>query len=111
MFKIDLAWKEFNVCLNMVQTWMVANAGPTFSATQAYSILELWFTEEPTQEVKDAITAYWDGLTAESNECTMYISQEDRAIADAAAKAAAKASATAKLLALGLTTDEINALA
>ena len=54
-FKIDLQWKEFNVDLNAINTWMKANAGADYCGTQASNKLELWFLEEPTQEVKDAI--------------------------------------------------------
>lgn len=105
-YKIELDWKEFNVDLESVEVWMKANAGSDYCGNQAHARLELWFLEEPSQEVKDAIAAYWDGISEESDEAEGYVSAEDRA-EDREAK---KASGKAKLIALGLTEAEAAAL-
>lgn len=105
-FKIDLSWKDFSVDLNAVGDWLKANAGESYCGTQAYSILEVWFTEEPDQNVKDAVALYWDELSPDSPEASSYKSQSDRN-AEIEAK---RDSAKAKLKALGLSDDELAAL-
>lgn len=90
-YSMRLDWKEFNLDLNAVEAWMRANAGEQYCGNQAHSCLELWFLEEPSQESKDAIEAYWDALTEESEEATAYESNEERQEAIAALKASAKA--------------------
>jgi hypothetical protein len=106
MFKLELEWKSFNLNLASIESWMKANAGPSYCGNQAHSKLELWFTEEPSQEAKDAILAHWEGLTEESPEASGYVSKE----AIASDMAAKKASGRTKLLALGLTDAEVSAL-
>lgn len=105
MFKIELQWKEFNIDLRALDAKMRLDYA-SYTGNQAYSILELWFSEELSQEDKDAIVAYWDGLTEESDEASSYESAADLE-ADRIAK---KASAKAKLEALGLTEDELKAI-
>jgi hypothetical protein len=95
-----------NVCLESMEVWLKANAGEHYCGNSADSQLTLWFMEEPSQEVKDAIQAKWDALDEESSECQAYMSAEER-LADAEVK---KASARAKLEALGLTEAEFKAL-
>ncbi len=103
---IELEWKEFNLDLNTIHAWMQANAGEQYSGSSADSTLKLHFLEEPSQEEKDAIVAYWEALDEESDEAANYMSA-----ADIEAEKATKAAAgKAKLIALGLTEDEVNAL-
>lgn len=106
MVIIKLEWKEFNLNLAAVETWLRANAGEHYTGNQASSGLELIFTEEPSQEVLDDIGAYWELLTEESDEATSYLSRDDVA----AARAAKKASGLEKLIGLGLTEEEANAI-
>lgn len=106
MFALELDWKSFNLNLASVETWLRSNAGDQYTGNSADAKLNLWFQEEPSQEIKDAIQAYWDGLEEDSAEASDYKSQE-QVKADVEAK---KSSAKAKLLALGLTEDEVNAL-
>jgi hypothetical protein len=105
-YSIRLDWKEFNLDMNTVEAWFRANAGEHYLGNGAYSCLELYFSEEPSQEIKDAIAAYWDGLDEESEEATAYVSRADRE----AEKALKKDAGKAKLLALGLTEEEVAAL-
>lgn len=105
-WSMKLEWKEFNLSLSEVEVWMKANAGEHYCGNQAHSCLELWFLEEPSEEIKEAIEAHWDALEDNSDEAEAYQSYEDLA-ADRAAK---KASGKAKLLALGLSEDEVAAL-
>jgi len=105
-YSIELEWKEFNVCLETVHAWMQANAGEHYRGSSADSKLRLHFVEEPSQEVKDDVAAYWEALDEESDEAANYMSAADRA-AEVEAK---KASGKAKLAALGLTAEEIAAL-
>ena len=105
-YMIPLQWKEFKVSLPKVHEWLLANAGEQYCGTQAHSILEVWFKEEPSEEVKELIPMYWEDLQPESEEASAYKSQEDL-IQERASK---KDSAKAKLAALGLTTEEIEAL-
>lgn len=95
-----------NVCLESMETWLKANAGEHYRGNSADAKLTLWFAEEPSQEIKDAILAKWNSIDANSAEAQAYMCAADRA----AAAEAKKASARAKLEALGLTEDEVKAL-
>lgn len=103
--KIDLQWKEHNVNLEMVNSKLKQDC-PKICGTQAASCLEVWFTEEPTQEEKDAVIAYWESLDEASAEATGYKSRA-QIEADVEAK---RQSAIAKFAALGLTDAEIAAI-
>jgi hypothetical protein len=105
-YSMKLEWKEFNLDMNSVEAWMENNAGEHYCGNSAGSALELHFEEEPSQAEKDAIAAYWAALEEESDEALVYQSKAERD----ADKAAKKAAGKAKLLALGLTEDEIAAL-
>lgn len=65
MFSIIKEWKEYNVDLADLHTWLKANAGAGYSGSSADYVLTIWFTEEPSEEIKTAIDAYWSGLTSE----------------------------------------------
>ena len=106
-FMLELQWKQgLSLDLNTIEAWMKANAGSQYCGNQAGATLQLWFLSEPLQSVKDAINAYWAALDANSNEAKNYVNQSGRA----AAAAALVNSGKAKLLALGLSQDEVNAL-
>jgi hypothetical protein len=105
-FSMKLDWKEINIDMNVVEAWLRANAGEHYCGNAAHTHLDLYFSEEPSQEEKDAILAYWEALDEESDEALAYMSREDR-LADKAAK---KEAGKAKLLALGLTEAEVAAL-
>lgn len=106
MYELKLDWKEFSINMNAAEAWLRANAGDQYRGNSADSCLHVWFETEPSQDIKDAVSAYWDGLHDASDEATSYKSQEDMA-ADRATK---KSSGKAKLLALGLSEDEVSAL-
>lgn len=110
MFQIDLQWLAFPVNLQAVETWMRANAGSDYSGNSADKDLTLWFANEPSDEIKSAIEAYWSGLTSESPEATSYQTFAQIESAAASAKAANVASATTKLKALGLSDAEVAAI-
>jgi hypothetical protein len=105
MFKMELQWKEFNVDLAALDASLRADY-PNYKGNQAYSILELWFDEEPSQEDKDAINALWAALDPDDAMVESYQS----AAQIKAASDAKKESARAKLAALGLDADELKAI-
>jgi len=105
MYSMKLEWKEFNVNLQMFETWMKA-ASDLYVGNSADTALTLWFSEEPSEEVKDAVEIKWDEIDEMSEEAETYVSAQD--VLDA--QVAKKASGKAKLLALGLTQDEVDAL-
>jgi len=105
MYSMRLQWKEFNVDLRAIDI-ALRDLYPEYVGNQANSILELYFTEEPSDDDKDAIQAYWDGIESDSSEATSYKSME-QIEADLEAK---RASGKVKLIALGLSEEEADAL-
>lgn len=105
MYAITMEWKEFNVSLSAIDAELRAEY-PEYAGNQANSVLELWFNEEPSQEDKDAVQAYWDAIESDSSQAVAYQSAAD----ESEAREAIKESGKAKLAALGLTADEIAAL-
>jgi len=77
MYKVELQWKEFNVDLDAVRAKLETDYPDNYKGNQAYSVLELYFENEPTEEQRAAIQSYWDGLTDQSLEATSYCSQAD----------------------------------
>ena len=110
MYNLDLQWKEFNISLPDVKAWLDVNVSTPSVGTSANSVFQLHFESEPSQGEKDAIQAYWDGLTAESDEAVNYQTGEQIKAAQEADKAAKIATASTKLQALGLTAEEIQAI-
>lgn len=105
MYSIILEWKEFSVDLRAIETWLRAESD-LYSGSVAADKFTLYFSDEPSEEIKEAIQAKWDELEEDSDEAVSYQSQA--AIrADVEAK---KASAKAKLIALGLSEEEVEAL-
>lgn len=109
MYTIELNWKEFNVDLDSISE-MVKNLDENYCGASAHSVLQLHFTAEPSQEVKDEIESHWESLDEESDEAVAYKSAEDRKAEKEADTAAKKASARAKLLTLGLSEEECDAV-
>ena len=105
MYSMKLEWKEFNVNLQMLETWLKAQSD-LYVGNSADTALTLWFSEEPSEEVKEAVETKWAEIDEESDEAATYVSAQD--VLDA--QVAKKASGKAKLLALGLTQDEVDAL-
>lgn len=85
-YSIDLTWKNFNLSLPAVEAWMRSNAGELYCGNSAHTVLQLWFLEEPSEEIKAAIVAYWDALTDQSEEATSYFSQAQARDAELAAR-------------------------
>jgi hypothetical protein len=109
MFKIDLQWKDFKINLTKVEE-AIKTLCPDCVGTQAYSLLELWFSSEPSDEVKAQILAYWDSIDAASIEAVTYKSADQLKQEADAAKLVNINSAKAKLAALGLSEAEISAI-
>lgn len=105
MYEMKLDWKEHSVDLKAVEVWMKANT-TGYLGNSADKCLHFWFSEEPSQEEKDATQAYWHGLDENSDEAQSYQSAADIE----AARLSKKASGKAKLIALGLTEEEASAL-
>lgn len=76
MFKMEMEWKEFNIDLEAIDAKLRQDE-PLYVGNQASNKLELFFSEEPSQESKDAIQAFVDGLDAQSPEAISYRSQQD----------------------------------
>ena len=66
MFNIQKTWLNFIVNLKDLHAWMLVNAGDKYCGMSAGYDLTLHFNEEPTEEIKAAIDAKWDALTAET---------------------------------------------
>ena len=106
MYQIQLHWKEFDINLQELDSQLRASY-PSYVGNQAYSVLELYFSEEPTEQEKEDIQALWDGIEDDQHQLAQsYTSQED-ILTDKEVK---KQSAKTKLLALGLTEAEVQAL-
>ena len=103
MFTLDLNWKTFNVSLPKIRAWVDANLEASCLGISANSKLQIHFEQEPTELDKNALQSYWNSLDEESEEATSYMSLEEQTQAK-------KDSAKAKLLALGLTEVEIEAI-
>jgi hypothetical protein len=61
MYIIRLQWKEFNVSLANLEDHLRANYS-TYVGSNANSVLDLGFSEEPSQEEKDGIMDHWESL-------------------------------------------------
>lgn len=61
MYTIQKEWKEFNISLVNLESEMKASF-PDYAGCSAHSKLELHFSEEPSQEEKDAIDEYYESL-------------------------------------------------
>lgn len=84
MYSHKLQWKKFPVSILDVEVWIKANCGANYVGNSAAEDLTLWYTVEPTQEMKDALEVYWASLSAESSEAANYVSvQALRAACDA----------------------------
>lgn len=75
MHAIILSWKEFSVSILAIETYFIATY-PNYRGNSADIALTLWFSEEPTDEDKSAIQAYWDGILVDSVEATSYVSAQ-----------------------------------
>lgn len=105
MTKIELQWKEFNINLSQLDKEL-KEAYPSYVGNQAYSILELWFDGDISEEQKLEIEEMWTNISEESVHATSYKSkaqiQEEQE--------SKKQSAKDKLKKLGLTDEEISVL-
>lgn len=109
-YDILLKWPAFNVDLNTVDAWLKANAGTNYCGLSANSGLQIHYSVDPGDYVRGEIAGYWASLSPSSDEAENYKSISQRTGEAALAKAALLASATAKLEALGLSSNEITAI-
>lgn len=105
MYSMKLEWKEFNVSLASIDAFCKAQS-EDYTGNSADSALTLWFENEPSEEIKEVIQAKWDSIESDDVEATAYKNAEEIQ-AEVEIK---KTSAKSKLLALGLTEEEIAAL-
>lgn len=103
--QVELSWKNYNVNLDKVCESLRTAVDPAIGLSAA-GTLQVWGPEDMTEEHVADIQAYWDSISETSVETTSYKSFDDIK-ADIATK---KASGKAKLLALGLTEDEVSAI-
>lgn len=102
---MKLEWKEHKVDLQALDQQLKAMI-LQYVGNQAHAHLELWFSEEPSQEQKEAIENMWAAIDAAHPLAQSYKSADEIK----AQQVAKKESAKAKLAALGLTEDELKAL-
>lgn len=110
MYNLELPWKDFNINLNMVQSWLKENMDDSFMGVSADVNVRLYFSEEPSGSVKESILTYWADLSNESEEATSYKTKEQEIADLESEKATALASAKTKLQNLGLNEAEIKAI-
>jgi hypothetical protein len=91
-YMIELQWKEHSVDLEALEIWMKANAGASYDGNSADSKLTLYFLEEPSQDIKDAIIAEWEAMDDAGHEkCVSHRSLAQRSEAAQVRAAAIKA--------------------
>ena len=93
MHSIRLEWKEFNVSLENLEAHMRSEYSQ-YLGNQAASCLELFFSEEPSQEDKEAIEAHWDSLDGSDYKSAQVLADEIAELE--AAKIAMKAGLVSK---------------
>lgn len=72
-----LEWHEFSVSIPAVDKWLKDNV-EGYTGNMAYpDALILGLDGSVTQEQKDSIQAYWDGLTEESDEAVNYMDSQE----------------------------------
>lgn len=110
MKNIEMAWKEFNLNLEMVQSATKALAPDMILGVSAGSNLTIHCADEITEEQEQDIKDYLEALTNVSVEATSYKTASEIKTEQDAALTTKRASAQAKLMALGLTEEEVNAI-
>lgn len=110
MFTLDLNWKQFNISLPALRTWIDANIETPCVGISANSKLQIHFAAELSELDKNDLLSYWEAIDEESPEAVAYMTAEQIKAAEQAELQAKKDSAKAKLLALGLTEAEIEAI-
>jgi hypothetical protein len=71
MYNIELQWKEFSVDLELLYVWIKTQTDKCLGVS-ANSKLELHFSEEPEQSVKDAIANKWNEMNEDAPEVVNY---------------------------------------
>jgi len=71
MYSMKLEWKEFNISLDNLESHLRSEY-PNYKGNQAASALELFFSEEPSEQEKQAILDHWEFLDGSD-----YVSIED----------------------------------
>lgn len=71
MYSIKLDWKEFNVDLAAMETF-VKDLEPSCTGNSADSSLTFWFSETISAEHEQAIKDKWDSIESNSSEAVMY---------------------------------------
>jgi hypothetical protein len=110
MFTLDLNWKTFNISLPKLREWIDANIETPCVGISANSKLQIHFEQEPEEVDKNDLLSYYEAIDEDSIEATSYLTREQELAAQQAELQAKKDSAKAKLLALGLTEAEIEAI-
>lgn len=117
MFAIVKEWQSFQIHLPVLEAWLKANAGEHYTGNSADISFTMWFSEEPSEGIKSAITAQWESLTeqGEAAKITLYENRnkavEDAKVALLTALFDDLIVAERKLiLNLPLTTDDLDAL-
>lgn len=73
MYKIELQWKEFNINLPIFEAQMkVAYEAIGYTGNQTNLGLELWFSEEPSAQIKEEIKDMWEAINEESQLAISY---------------------------------------
>jgi hypothetical protein len=107
---IQVSWKDFSINVIKVDEAIKTLCPSYTGCMSSQDRLLFGFSEEPSDEVKAQILAYWDSIDAASIEAVTYKSADQLKQEADAAKLANINSAKAKLAALGLSEAEISAI-
>ena len=78
MVRVALQWKAFSLDLETVEKWMHSNAGDYYVGNQATKDgLELYFSQEPGDSVREAIQDYWRGIKKTHAVAKNYVDQDE----------------------------------
>lgn len=86
MYSLLLNWKSFKVDLPSMESWLRNSAVGSFLGGSADMAYHLWFSEEPSENVKAMVQQHWDSLSEQSESAKIAL-REQRARTVAYAKA------------------------
>lgn len=91
MYSIQYEWKRdeegnsWKLDLPSFESWLRENAGEKYVGNSADSVLTLWFSEEPSEDVKELVHLMWENTLPEDEAPKIKLAN-DRELAVAKAK-------------------------
>lgn len=90
MYSIQYEWKLdedgniWNIDLPSFEAWLRVNAGSLYSGNSADAKFTLWFTEEPSEDIKDLIDLQWASTAADEEIAKIKrTADKEKAVAEA----------------------------